>query len=152
MRGDLEGEGFLALCKAARTYDPKRLPYPRAYFARAVLNGMLKWIRRATRQPRENRVPLSFAEERTSYEDEIDHLRLAIEALPEEQWSFAFARFTEGATLRTLAQDHDMPLKGASARAHSLAAELAAALDIRLPPPAPERERRQNNRPDGRSS
>ena len=59
LRDDLEGEGMLALAKASRTYDPKRLPYPKAYFARAILNSMLKYIKKATRQPRENRVTLS---------------------------------------------------------------------------------------------
>lgn len=146
LRGDLEGEGFLALCKAARTYDPKRLPYPRAYFARAILNAMLKWIRRATRQPCENRVSLNDAEQVVWYTDEIDHLRLAIESLPEDEWEFACERFIQGSTLRSLAVGHQMPVKHASARAHSLASELAAALGIRLPPPEPKRVRRTGSK------
>lgn len=146
LRPDLEGEGFLALTKAARTYDPKRLPYPRAYFARAILNGMLKWIKRATRTPRENRMPLSFADDHVSYEDQIDHLRLAIEALPAEDWEFAVARFQEGATLRALSAEHQLGIKQTSARAHGLAAELAAALGIHLPPPKLENERPKGSR------
>lgn len=146
LRGDLEGEGFLALVKAARTYDPSRLPYPKAYFARAILNAMLKWIKRNQRTPRENRVPLSMAEDMVVYSQEIDHLRLAIEALPEEEWEFATQRFTEGMTLRALAAEHQIAVKAASSRAHSLASALAAALGIRLPPPAQESERPKDNK------
>lgn len=146
LRADLEGEGFLALCKAARTYDPKRLPYPRAYFARAVLNAMLKWIRKATRQPRENRVSLNDAEQVVFYTQELDHLRLAIEALPEDEWEFACERFMQGSTLRQLAADHQIPVKHASARAHSLATALADSLGIHLPQPMPTR----GHRPDSK--
>lgn len=128
----------MALVKAARTYDPKRLPYPKAYFARAVLNAMLKWIKRSQRTPRENRVPLSMAEEMVSYVQELDHLRLAIEALPDEEWEFATQRFAEGMTLRALAEEHALPVKAASARSHALAASLADLLGIRLPPPKQE--------------
>ena len=63
---ELEGDGFLALCKAAKTYDPKRLPYPRAYFARAILNAMLKSIRKLTRSPGE-RVGLATVEDELNY-------------------------------------------------------------------------------------
>ena len=59
---ELEGEGYLALCRAARTYQPARLPYPKAYFARAILNAMLKSIRRLTRTPGE-RVGMELAEQ-----------------------------------------------------------------------------------------
>lgn len=146
LRGDLEGEGLLALCKAARTYDPKRLPYPRAYFARAILNSMLKWIRKATRQPCENRVSLTDAEQVVCFNEELDHLRLAIEALPAEEWEFACERFIEGATLRQLAADHQIPVKHASARAHSLATALADSLGIHLPQPRQARGHRPDNR------
>lgn len=147
LRGDLEGEGFLALVKAARTYDPSRLPYPKAYFARAILNAMLKWIKRSQRTPRENRVPLAMAQDMVSYTQDIDHLRMAIEALPEDEWEFATQRFTEGLTLRALAEEHQIPVKAASARAHSLASSLAASLGIRLPPPEPAPKRRPDNKP-----
>ena len=147
LRGDLEGEGFLALTKAARTYDPARLPYPKAYFARAILNAMLKWIKRSQRTPRENRVPLAMAQDTVSYIQELDHLRIAIEALPAEEWEFATQRFTEGMTLRALAVEHQIPVKTASARAHSLASSLAAALGIRLPPPSPDPTHPKGSKP-----
>lgn len=137
----------MALCKAARTYDPKRLPYPRAYFARAVLNSMLKWIRKATRQPRENRVSLNDAEQVVFYTQELDHLRLAIEALPEDEWEFACERFMQGSTLRQLAADHQIPVKHASSRAHSLATALADSLGIHLPQPMPGRGHRPDSKP-----
>lgn len=131
---DLEGEGFLALTKAARTYDPKRLPYPKAYFARAILNGMLKFIKKATRTPRENRVSLQEAAEQMPEYDELDHLRLAIESLPGEDQELAVDRFINGQTLRTLAEGHQIPIRMASMRAARCAKNLSASLDIRLSP------------------
>lgn len=135
LRDDLEGEGYLALCKAARTYDKARLPYPKAYFARAILNAMYKWIQRGNREPDGDRVPMEVAEELVGKEDEIDHLRMAIEMLAPEQQTFAADRFGEGMTLRSLSEEHGVPLKRASLRARSLAREIADLLDIRLPEP-----------------
>lgn len=131
---DLESEGLLALTKAARTYDPKKLPYPKAYFARAMMNGMYKWIRRATRQPAENKVSLEVAADLRPEYDELDHLRLAIESLPDEDQELAWDRFQQGATLRTLAETHQLPLRIASLRSQRISKHLARSLDIRLQP------------------
>jgi len=135
LRDDLEGEGYLALCKAARTYDPKRLPYPRAYFARSVLNSMYKWIKRSGRQPEGERIPMDIAADNLSIEDDMDHLAMAIEMLAPEHQLFASDRFEEGMTLRTLSEEHGIPLKRTSQRARLIAARLAELLDIRLPAP-----------------
>ena len=80
---DLQSEGYLALVKAARTYDPKRLPYPKAYFARAVLNAMYKAIKKLARQPGEIRITLEEAADLLPEFDHVDHIRLAIADLPE---------------------------------------------------------------------
>lgn len=135
LRDDLEGEGFLALTKAAITYDPKRLPYPKAYFARAILNAMFKWIRRAMRQPRENRIPLSIASDSMQYSDQFDDLKEAIDGLPDEQMQFAIDRFVDQQPLRQLADTHGIAVRAASAQARDLAQRLAESLGIRLPPP-----------------
>ncbi len=131
---DLEGEGYLALCKAARTYDKSRLPYPKAYFARAILNSMLKHIKRATRQPGLTKISLQEAADLLPEFDQLDHLRIAIDDLPSEDREIATDRFVGGSTLRTLAEDHEIPLRVASLRAARLAKTLAAQLDIRLSP------------------
>ncbi len=129
---DLEGEGYLALVKAARTYDPKRLPYPKAYFARAALNAMLKHIRRATRSPG-NRVTLEEADEQLPGYDEIDHLRIAIEQLPDEDQVMAIQRFVSKATIKDISCAHDISMKVASLRSRRLAKMLAESLGIRHP-------------------
>jgi len=134
---DLEGEGFLALSKAARTYDPNRLPYPKAYFARAILNGMLKWIKKATRTPRENRIALADAADRMPEYDELDHLRLAIESLPADDREMAANRFIHGMTLRSLSEEHQIPIRVASMSAQRLAKAVSQSLDIRLAPRIP---------------
>ena len=129
---DLEGEGLLAITKAARTYDKKKLPYPKAYFARAALNGMLKWIKKNTRTPAECRVSIEAAEESVFLYDEIDHLRLAIESLPESDQEIAVDRFQKGATLRKLAEVHNIPLRIASLRARRISKSLAESLETSL--------------------
>ena len=132
--GDLEGEGYLALTKAARTYDQKKLPYPRAYFARAVLNSMYKAIKKLTRTPGVEKISLAEAAELLPDFDEVDHLRLAISELPEEDQALATDRFINGATLRVVADRHQIPLRVASRRASRLSKLLAESLDIRLEP------------------
>lgn len=131
---DLEGEGFLALTKAARTYDQKRLPYPKAYFARAIMNAMYKHIKKATRTPAEWKVSLQEAEDLLPLVENPNYLGLAIQDLPEEYQQLASDRFESGHTLRTIAEDHDISLRLASVRSRELARTLAEALDIRLSP------------------
>jgi len=135
---DLEGEGFLALAKAARTYDKTRLPYPKAYFARAILNGMLKYIKKATRQPGIEKISLQEAADLVPEFDQIDHLRLAIEDLSAEDRELATDRFVRGQTLRTIAEGHQIPIRIASLRAARLAKIVSQSLDIRLSPHAPD--------------
>jgi RNA polymerase sigma factor (sigma-70 family) len=131
---DLEAEGLLALTKAARTYDKSKLPYPKAYFARAMLNGMLKWIKKETRQPAENKLTLEEAADLKPMFDELDHVRLAIEELDDEDQELAWDRFMRGSTLRKLAEDHQIPLRIASLRSQKLSKRIAESLDIRLQP------------------
>jgi DNA-directed RNA polymerase specialized sigma24 family protein len=141
-RDDLEGEGYLALTKAARTYDPARLPYPKAYFARAILNSMYKQIKRATRRPAEWKISLEEAADLLPVIESPDHLRLVIEDLGEDA-ELATDRFRSGHTLRQISEDHGVSLRVASVRSRDLARRIADALDIRLPPP-----RRGTARPD----
>ncbi len=138
---DLEGEGFLALTKAARTYDPKRLPYPKAYFARAIMNAMYKSIKRVTRQPGEFKVSLEEAEVMLPLLESPDFLGMAIQDLPEEWQRLAVDRFVEGQTLRAISEGHEVSLRAASVRSRALARTLAEQLDIRLKPHVPEGRR-----------
>ncbi|NBW15747.1 MAG: sigma-70 family RNA polymerase sigma factor [Caulobacteraceae bacterium] len=138
---DLESEGFLALTKAARTYDPKKLPYPKAYFARAVLNAMYKSIKRVTRQPGVEKITLEQAEQLLPDFDELDHLRLAISELPEEDQELATLRFVRGFTLQRLANEQQIPLRVASRRSSRLAKLLAESLGIRCSLPGAASER-----------
>lgn len=136
---DLEGEGFLALTKAARTYDPSRLPYPKAYFARAIMNSMYKFIKRATRQPGEWKVSLQEAADLLPVIESPDFLGMAISDLGEDS-PLARDRFQNGHTLRTIAENHQLSLRAASVHSRALARTLAEQLDIRLPPHKPEIE------------
>jgi DNA-directed RNA polymerase specialized sigma24 family protein len=133
---DLEGEGYLALTKAARTYDKARLPYPKAYFCRAIMNSMYKWIKRSQRMPGDWKISLQEAADLMPVVESPDYLKLAIEDLGEDA-ELATDRFANGHTLRRIAEDHDISLRLASVRSRELARTLAAALDIRLSPHAP---------------
>lgn len=134
---DLEGEGYLALAKAARTYDPSRLPYPKAYFARAIMNAMYKQIKRATRMPGTWKISLAEAAELLPVLERPDYLGLAVSDLGDEE-SLAADRFLHGHTLRTIAENHSLSLRAASVRSRALASRLAESLGIRLPTPQPE--------------
>lgn len=153
---ELESEGFLALTKAARTYDKKKLPYPKAYFARACMNAMYKWIKRGTRQPAEWKMSLAEAEQLLPVMEHPDYLRLAIDDLPDGEREMARDRFEGSQTLRRIAEGHQISLRAASVRSRALARMLAAALDIRLQPRAPSCEHRTNcntqNRRGGESA
>jgi hypothetical protein len=137
---DLEGEGYLALTKAARTYDPARLPYPKAYFARAIMNAMYKSIKRTTRTPGDWKVSLEEAAELVPVLESPDYLGLAISDLGEDS-DLASDRFQEGHTLRQIAGEHQISLRLASVRSREIARRLATALDIRLQPREPRPER-----------
>lgn len=134
---DLEGEGYLALTKAARTYDQSRLPYPKAYFARAIMNSMYKAIKRATRTPGEWKVSLQEAADLMPVLESPDFLGMAIDDLGEDS-ELARDRFENGHTLRAIAENHSLSLRAASVHSRQLARTLAAQLDIRLPPPSPD--------------
>lgn len=137
---ELEGEGFLALCKASRTYDKKRLPYPKAYFARACMNAMYKWIRRATRSPAEWKVSLEEAEHLMPVIEHPEYLQLAIADLDDDERKLAEDRFQSGETLRQISERHQISLRVASLRSRDLAKKLAEALEIKLQQPDGARE------------
>lgn len=150
---DLESEGFLALCKAARTYDESKLPYPKAYFARACMNAMYKWIKRSQRSPAEWKVSLEEAEELLPLMENPDYLRLAIEDLPDDERRLAEDRFQGAQTLRTIAEGHQISLRVASVKARALAKQLASALDIRLSPHGSDhRHQKRGSNPQSFSS
>ena len=134
---DLEGEGFLALTKAARTYDQTRLPYPKAYFARAIMNSMYKYIKRATRQPAEWKISLQEAADLLPVVENPDWLGMAISD-PGQDSDLARDRFERGHTLRAIAESHQLSLRAASVHSRALAKKIAEQLDIRLPPHKPE--------------
>lgn len=142
---DLEGEGFLALTKAARTYDKARLPYPKAYFARAILNAMYKYIRKATRQPADWKISLQEAADLMPVIESPDYLAMAIDDLGEDR-ELAIDRFQNGHTLRTIAENHSLSLRAASVRSRCLASNLAQLLDIRLRPLPQGSEHQQRGR------
>lgn len=151
---ELESEGFLALTKAARTYDAKKLPYPKAYFARAIMNAMYKWIKKSMRQPAEWKLSLAEAEHLLPVIEHPDYLRLAIEDLPDAERELARDRFEGSQTLRKIAEGHQISLRLASVRSRALARKLAEALDIRCSPRAPGSEHRLHgskaNRPSAK--
>jgi RNA polymerase sigma factor (sigma-70 family) len=149
---DLQSEGYLALTKAARTYDKSRLPYPKAYFARAIMNAMYKWIKKTTRQPCDWKMSLAEAEEFLPVMEHPDYLRLAIEDLSPEDKQLAEDRFESSLTLRRIAEEHQISIRIASVRSRELAKRIAQSLDIQLPRPAQENGHQQRGSRVSRAS
>lgn len=126
---ELEGEGYLALCRAARTYNPKLLPYPKAYFARAILNAMLKNIRRLTRTPGE-RVGLDVAEQEAAVYDQQDDLADAISGMDERDKAMAICRFIRKKRIADLAEEFQLNIRSASLASRRLARQIGRRLGI----------------------
>lgn len=145
---DLEGEGYLALCKAARTYDPKRLPYPKRYFGQAILNAMLKAIRKLTRTPGD-RVGMVVAEAETASTDQRDDLAEAISGMDERDKAMAVCRFVRKRRIVDLADEFSLNLRSASVASRRLAKQIARRLGIldELPELGRGRRRRSTTRP-----
>jgi hypothetical protein len=139
---DLEAEGYLAITRAARTYQRSRLPYPRAYFARACLNAMCRSIKKMLRQPGEWKIALAEAEQLTSLAEDPDWLRMAVDDMGEES-KICEDRFINGMTLRQISEAHGVSLRAASVRSRALARTLATRLEIQLGQPG----RIASNRP-----
>jgi RNA polymerase sigma factor (sigma-70 family) len=145
---DLEGEGYLALCKAARTYNKDKLPYPKRYFAQAILNAMLKSIRKMTRSPGE-RVGMAMAEAETATTDERDDLSEAIAGMEERDKAMAVCRFVRKRRITDLADEFNLNVRSASLASRRIAKQLLERLGIldELPDTAHGPRRRSTKRP-----
>lgn len=141
---ELEGEGYLALCKAARTYSQTRLPYPKAYFARAILNAMLKSVKRLTRTPGE-KVGMDVAEQEMAFNEERDDLADAIAGMDERDKAMAICRFVRKQRIIDLADEFNLNIRSASLASQRLARQIAERLGIPAEQLGPVRVRRSPN-------
>lgn len=141
---ELEGEGYLALCKAARTYSKARLPYPKAYFARAILNAMLKSVKRLTRTPGE-KVGMDVAEQEMAFNEERDDLADAIAGMDERDKAMAICRFVRKQRIIDLADEFNLNIRSASLASQRLARQIAERLGIPAEQLGPGRVRPSRN-------
>lgn len=128
---ELEGVSYLALCRAAKTYDPARLPYPKRYFALAILNAMLKAVKQLARTPGEQ-VGLDVAQPEAREEDRLDHIGEAIAGLPARDRAMAKMRLLKKKRISDLAGRFKMDMRRASIAADRVARTVAGRLGIHV--------------------
>lgn len=98
--------GYLAICRAARTYDPAQSKVT-TYFSTAVRNALLKEIdrNRRARYDSPDRVPMELAEALAVPIGRIaGRLHVAIARLPSKSRRLIQARFYKGLSLREIGE------------------------------------------------
>ena len=102
---DAEAVAYLAVCRAAQTYDSAK-SQPTTYFSTAIRNAIIKEIARSKRAIVDgpDRVPMSIAEETVHRMPDHDVV-LAVSALPESAVSLIRRRFYDGHTLSDIAAE-----------------------------------------------
>lgn len=101
---DSAGVAYLAVCRAARTYDPSKSQVT-TYFSMAVRNALLKEIdrNRRARYDSPQRVPLELAEAVACMSQPLSvRLQVAIARLPSRYRKIVNMRFYRGLSLREI--------------------------------------------------
>jgi len=109
-RMDVEGVAHLAICRAARTYDPKRSQVT-TYFGTAIRNALVKAAQREFRyvQAHSQEVPVPMAPDlqhlsRRRVEQLQGAVQLALARLPDKQKFILHLKFARRMTLRQIAE------------------------------------------------
>lgn len=103
---DSTSVAYLAICRAARTYDPAQSKVT-TYFSMAIRNALLKEIdrNRRSRYDSPDRVPMELAEALATSQKGLAHrLQLAIARLPAKSRRLIHARYYKGLSLREIGE------------------------------------------------
>lgn len=133
-RIDAEGVANLAICKAARTYDPAKSQVT-TYFSTAIRNALMKEIDKTRRLRYDSplRVPLESAIKLvTADPDTSRRLEQAISHLPAKTRRLIYARFYQGCSLRELGQQSGCDARTIRRRLDIALARLESLLDSEL--------------------
>jgi RNA polymerase sigma factor (sigma-70 family) len=133
-RIDAECVANLAICKAARTYDPSKSKVT-TYFSTAIRNALLKEIDKTRRLRYDSplRVPLEMAMRTVAAEETpYTRLQLAIARLPPKTRRLVYARFYQGRSLRELGQQSGCDSRTIRRRLEAALKKLESLLDTEL--------------------
>ena len=122
---DSTSVGYLAICRAVRTYDPAQSKVT-TYFSTAVRNALLKEIdrNRRARYDSPDRVPMELAEALVVPAGRVSgRLHVAIARLPAKSRRLIQARFYNGLSLREIGEQ-------AGCDPRTIRRRLAAALSV----------------------
>lgn len=105
-RIDATSVAYLAICRAATTYDPAQSK-PTTYFSTAIRNAVLKELDRESRARYDagERVPLELAEALAIPPQRLaTRLQTAVSRLPSKSRKLVYARFYRGLSLREIGE------------------------------------------------
>lgn len=129
---DLESAAYLACCKAAKTYDPKRGVGVSAYFSVAIRNGMLREVQKElkTRSYSVERISLEEAWRRQPPKREAPDAALpAMLKLTEEERAWIEDFVFDGASFRAFGRRASCDPRTAKKRLKSHLAKLKDLVD-----------------------
>lgn len=139
-RIDARAVAYMAVCRAAQTYDPDKSRVT-TYFSSAIRNALLKELAKSQRLRYDspNRVPLELAERATVRQDGRQQvLPAALSVLPNGARRLIASRYYEGMSIREMAivfECNEKTVRQRLRRAVELLAEILGKTS--LPPGAP---------------
>lgn len=137
LRIDSQSVAYLAICRAARTYDPSQSQVT-TYFSTAIRNAVLKELDRNRRQRYDSpdRLPLEMADELARRPKALSgRLQAAIARLPAKARRLVQARYYKGLSLREMADQSDCDPRTIGRRLASALAVLQKILESEPLPP-----------------
>lgn len=108
---DLEGAAQLAVCKAAKTYDPERGVGVSAYFSVAIKNAFLREIEREMKSMAHSirRIPIEEVDMRATPKMPVNEAAMpALLKLTDEDRAWIESYVFDGGSFKSLARDHDI--------------------------------------------
>jgi RNA polymerase sigma factor (sigma-70 family) len=103
-RIDARSVSYVAICRAAQTYDPEKSQVT-TYFSAAVRNALLKELAKSQRLRYDSpdRVPLEIAEQSATRQGSREaKLPAALSALPDESRSLITSRYIGGLSIKEM--------------------------------------------------
>lgn len=138
-RIDAKAVAYLAVCRAAQTYNPEKSRVT-TYFSSAIRNALLKELAKSQRLRYDSpeRVPMELAEMETMRQGGQQRmLPAALSALPGGARRLIASRYYEGMTIREMSVRFEVDEKTVRLRLRRAVALLAEILGTSSEPPSP---------------
>lgn len=135
-RIDARSVSYVAICRAAQTYDPAKSQVT-TYFSAAVRNALLKELAKSQRLRYDSpeRVPIEIAEKSAARQgSQESKLPAALSALPDEARSLITSRYIGGLSIKEMSVRYGCNQKKVRARLKLAVAQLSQLLGTDEPP------------------